>query len=167
MVWTKKKGENVSVYELYQFVDSISDEYDGITITGGEPFQQYEQLITFVYLLKTRTKLNVHCFTGYELKELETMYPDKLFMNYIDYLVDGRYVKKLHSNNGVVGSTNQKTFQIISNKAHEMIFQKENDKWSLNVANDGTIYMAGIPREFEIAKLIQDLDSVGIKKKFK
>ena len=163
MIWTKKKGENISVYELYQFVDSICEEYDGITISGGEPFQQYEQLITFVYLIKTRTKLSVHCFTGYEMKELELMYPDKLFMNYIDHLVDGRYVKELHSNNGVVGST----YQISSGRANEMSFQKENDRWSLNVADDGSVYMAGIPRDFEISKLIQDLDSVGIKKNFK
>lgn len=167
MIWTKKKGKNVSVFELYEFINSISEGYDGVTISGGEPFQQYEQLITFVYLIKTRTKLSVHCFTGYEIKELEILYPDKLFMNYIDYLVDGRYVKELHSNDGIAGSSNQKTYHIFLGIANETSFPKENDRWSLNVSTDGSVYMAGIPKDFEISQLSQDLESVGIKKIFK
>jgi anaerobic ribonucleoside-triphosphate reductase activating protein len=167
MIWTKKKGSYVSVYELFQFIESISSEYDGVTISGGEPFQQYEQLIAFVYLIKTRTKLNVHCFTGYEMIELENLFPDKLFLNFIDYLVDGRYIKELHSNDNMVGSSNQKTFKITAGKATEISQEQENKKWSLKVTEDGSIYMAGIPKENEISKLIQQLDNVGIKKNFK
>jgi anaerobic ribonucleoside-triphosphate reductase activating protein len=167
MIWSKKKGKSVAVYDLYKSIESISDDFDGITISGGEPFQQYEQLITFSYLIKTRTKLNIHCFTGYEIKELEDLFPDKLFLQYIDTLVDGRYVKELHSNNNLVGSSNQKTYQFIDGKANLIASKNGSNKWSLSVSQDGTIYMAGIPKEMEIDTIENQLKNVGILKKFK
>jgi len=167
MIWSKKKGKAVAIYELYQYIDSISENFDGITISGGEPFQQYEQLIAFSYLIKTRTKLNIHCFTGYEIKELEDLFPDKLFLQYIDSLVDGRYVKERHSNNNLVGSSNQKTYRIKNGKAKLSTRQKGSNKWSLSVTKDGTIYMAGIPKEKEIEMIENHLSNVGFPKKFK
>ncbi|MFM7667068.1 MAG: 4Fe-4S single cluster domain-containing protein [Bacteroidota bacterium] len=167
MIWTKKKGKAVAIYDLYQYIDSISEDFDGITISGGEPFQQYEQLIAFSYLIKTRTKLNIHCFTGYEIKELEDLFPDKLFLQYIDSLVDGRYLKELHSNNNLVGSSNQKTYRIKNGKAKLSTRQKGINKWSLSVTKDGTIYMAGIPKEKEIETIENRLSNVGFPKKFK
>jgi anaerobic ribonucleoside-triphosphate reductase activating protein len=167
MIWSKKKGKAVAIYDLYQYIHSISEDFDGITISGGEPFQQYEQLIAFSYLIKTRTKLNIHCFTGYEIKELEDLFPDKLFLQYIDSLVDGRYVKELHSNNNLVGSSNQKTYRIKNGKAKLSTRQKVSNKWSLSVTQDGTIYMAGIPKEKEIEMIENHLSNVGVFKKFK
>ena len=167
MIWSKKKGKAVAIYDLYQYILSISEYFDGITISGGEPFQQYEQLIAFSYLIKTRTKLNIHCFTGYEIKELEDLFPDKLFLQYIDSLVDGRYVKELHSNNNLVGSSNQKTYQIKNGKAKLSTRQKGSNKWSLSVTQDGTIYMAGIPKEKEIETIENQLSNIGFPKKFK
>ena len=167
MIWSKKKGKAVAIYDLYQYIESISEDFDGITISGGEPFQQYEQLIAFSYLIKTRTKLNIHCFTGYEIKELEDLFPDKLFLQYIDSLVDGRYVKELHSNNNLVGSSNQKTYQIKNGKAKLSTRQKGSNKWSLSVTQDGTIYMAGIPKEKEIETIENQLSNIGFPKKFK
>lgn len=167
MIWSKKKGKAVAIYDLYQYIDSISENFDGITISGGEPFQQYEQLIAFSYLIKTRTKLNIHCFTGYEIKELEDLFPDKLFLQYIDSLVDGRYVKALHSNNNLVGSSNQKTYRIKNGKAKLSTRQKGSNKWSMSVTKDGTIYMAGIPKEKEIETIENHLSNVGFPKKFK
>jgi len=167
MIWSKKKGKAVAIYDLYQYIQSISEAFDGITISGGEPFQQYEQLIAFSYLIKTRTKLNIHCFTGYEIKELEDLFPDKLFLQYIDSLVDGRYVKELHSNNNLVGSSNQKTYRIKNGKAKLSTRQKGSNKWSLSVTKDGTIYMAGIPKEKEIETIENHLSNLGFPKKFK
>lgn len=167
MIWSKKKGKAVAIYDLYQYILSISEDFDGITISGGEPFQQYEQLIAFSYLIKTRTKLNIHCFTGYEIKELEDLFPDKLFLQYIDSLVDGRYVKELHSNNNLVGSSNQKTYRIKNGKAKLSTRQKGSNKWSLSVTQDGNIYMTGIPKEKEIETIENHLSNIGFPKKFK
>lgn len=167
MIWSKKKGKAVAIYDLYQYIHSISEDFDGITISGGEPFQQYEQLIAFSYLIKTRTKLNIHCFTGYEIKELEDLFPDKLYLQYIDSLVDGRYVKELHSNNNLVGSSNQKTYRIKNGKAKLSTMQNGSKKWSLSVTQDGTIYMAGIPKEKEIEMIENHLSDAGLPKKFK
>ena len=98
---------------------------------------------------------------------MEELFPDKLFLNYIDYLVDGRYVKELHSNNNLVGSSNQKTYHINEGKVKEIYPAKEKNRWSLSVTKDGSIYMAGIPKAKEIEKIERNLRDIGIIKKFK
>ena len=35
MIWSKKKGKSIAVYDLYQFIESIKEDYDGVTISGG------------------------------------------------------------------------------------------------------------------------------------
>ncbi len=103
MLWSKRKGKYLPVYEVFNIIKNLEEDYDGITISGGEPFQQYEQLIAFIYLIKTQTKLNIQCYTGYELNELSTLYQDGLYLKFIDYLVDGRYVQSQHENENIKG----------------------------------------------------------------
>ncbi len=167
MLWSKNKGRTLSVFDVFNFVDSIRENYDGITISGGEPFQQYEQLIAFVYLIKTRTNLNIQCYTGYEMAELKKMFKDRLFLKYIDYLVDGRYEKDLYSDNNMSGSTNQKMYEIKEGKPKEIKPEQTNKIWSLNVSEEGDIYLAGIPAKSDLQNLVKDLNKVGIKKSFK
>ncbi len=166
MLWNKNKGKSLSVYEVFKFVESVSDEYDGVTISGGEPFQQYEQLIAFVYLIKTRTKLNVQCYTGYELSELLETHSDQLFLNYIDFLVDGRFEKDL-TDNTLSGSSNQKLYELNNGVPKEINFDQKNKLWSLKVTTEGDIYLAGVPSGSDLNNLVKELNTVGFKKEFK
>jgi anaerobic ribonucleoside-triphosphate reductase activating protein len=69
----------------------------GITLTGGEPFCQPEQLI----LLAKETKklgMDVVCFTGYTFEQLtEGKKKEKEALEYIDILVDGPFEKELRT----------------------------------------------------------------------
>lgn len=167
MLWSKRKGKSIPVYEVFNIIKNIEEGYDGITISGGEPFQQYEQLIAFVYLIKTQTKLNIQCYTGYELNELSTLYQDGLYLKFIDYLVDGRYVQSQHEDENIKGSKNQNYYQIINGKAIKFDSDFKSKKWSVNVSLEGNIYMAGIPMKSDIKNLISDLQNKGIHKLFK
>jgi anaerobic ribonucleoside-triphosphate reductase activating protein len=67
----------------------------GITLTGGEPFLQTEQLV----FLAKRTKelgLNVVCFTGYTLEQLLKA-GKREALEYIDILIDGPYTEELRT----------------------------------------------------------------------
>lgn len=167
MLWSKRKGKSIPVYEVFNIIKNIEEGYDGITISGGEPFQQYEQLIAFVYLIKTQTKLNIQCYTGYELNELSTLYQDGLYLKFIDYLVDGRYVQSQHEDENIKGSKNQNYYQIINGEAIKFDSDFKSKKWSVNVSLEGNIYMAGIPMKSDIKNLISDLQNKGIHKLFK
>ena len=166
-LWSKKGGKSISVVDVFNWVASIQNDYDGITISGGEPFQQYKQLIAFLHLIKTKTSLTIHCFSGYYLIELQKQFHDKLFLKYIDTLVDGRYIEGQHENTNIKGSTNQSVYRIIDEIPVKENKTRASKKWSLNVSSENEIYMSGIPKKNELKILCNELVKVKIQKTFR
>lgn len=165
-LWSNSGGKAVNVLDAYNLIIDLCDGYDGITISGGEPFQQYEQLITFLHLIKTNTSLDVFCFTGYDLIELNTLFPDNLYSKYVDTLMTGRYELDNHSSDNKRGSCNQKLYRFINNNPVEISIEEDNKRWGLNVGIDGQIQMTGIPKNGELKQIESDLEKVNIIKKF-
>ena len=166
-LWKNDGGSSINIPDIFNWLIQIQDSYDGITVSGGEPFQQYPQLIAFLHLIKTKTRISVHCFTGYYLDELYDLFPDKLFLRYIDTLVDGRYIEEEHDDNHIRGSLNQTIYSIedgvpIKNKSFI-----PSAKWSLKVSEDNSIYMAGIPRSNELKYISSELKPKGFDIKFR
>ena len=112
-----------------------------------------------ILMIKRRTALNLLCYTGYYLPELEQMFPDKSFMNCLDYIIDGRYEQNLPSNSSLKGSGNQSVYQIAEHKARKVDMADPDKKWSLNIERD-VVYMAGIPAKGEIETMVTNLSSV-------
>lgn len=72
-----------------------------ITISGGEPLLQYEELLKLVQQL---ADFNITVYTGYELEKVP-----KTLLPQIDYLKVGPFIQRLHSATiPYAGSTNQK-----------------------------------------------------------
>jgi anaerobic ribonucleoside-triphosphate reductase activating protein len=167
-LWPADGGRSVPVDALFNWLLSQADGYDGITISGGEPFQQYAPLIAFLHLVKTRTRLNVHCFSGYTLEELLELYPDRLFLRYLDTLVDGRYVQALHDDSGLRGSSNQRIFRIHEGQA-QLCEPPPQDSapCSLLLDTDQDLYLSGIPKKGQLRRLEQAFSRLGYTKIFK
>lgn len=86
-----------------------------ITISGGEPLEQYDSLIPFLYELKSQG-YNICLYTGWELHEV----PIEIF-NLVNYLKTGNFKKELkHFNLQYVGSSNQHLYRIQDSKVQEM-----------------------------------------------
>jgi anaerobic ribonucleoside-triphosphate reductase activating protein len=151
---------------VFNWLAPRAAEFDGVTVSGGEPFQQYEPLMAFLHLLKDRTALDVFCFSGYYLAELESMFPDRLFYRYVDYLLDGRYVAELHADDNVRGSSNQTLYRLAGGRAVRYEAPATN-KWSVRVGEGGEIYMAGVPKKDDLERLCSQLAGAGIRKEFK
>ncbi len=165
-LWTKRNGKNVNIAYLVNQIAEVQDCFDGITITGGEPFEQYEALIAFSAFIKKKTKLNIYVFSGFTLKELIEMYPDRLFMRYLDYLLDGRYMQEKHDNQNARGSTNQNLYRFIDGQP---ILQDElfsSSKWSLYISKEKQVFMTGIPKSTDLENITKELEKVGIKMRF-
>ncbi len=92
-LWAVDGGRNIDVLELAEKIISVKEYYNGLTISGGEPFDQYEFLITFCAFIKKMTKLNIYCYSGYTIDELSRMHPDRLFIQYMDGS-SGKFVGK-------------------------------------------------------------------------
>lgn len=87
-------GYTFSVDELFKRVCK-NPLLDGITLSGGEPFVWAAPLAELARRVRAEG-LNVWCYTGYTLDELEeTAATDehvRALLNEIDVLVDGRFV---------------------------------------------------------------------------
>lgn len=120
------RGSQISPKELAGWILSCP-EIEGVTLSGGEPFQQAGELLRLVELLhRLRPDLTIGLFTGYTLKELvsgtwkwlhlpsmrwERGSP-KLFERIrecLDFAVMGRFIRGLtDSQSPLCGSTNQR-----------------------------------------------------------
>jgi anaerobic ribonucleoside-triphosphate reductase activating protein len=160
--WNRENGKQVALLSVYELVNHICNDYDGITITGGEPFDQYPQLMVFASMIMRKTGLNILCYTGYYLQELEMKFPDKAFYSCIDFLVDGRFEKDNPSDNSLKGSDNQTIYKFVGGKAEKSALFNESKIWSVN-SDENIVYMAGIPAKNQMDELIDKLYKDNIK----
>lgn len=105
-MWEFGIGNSISIEDLLQKVQAIPD-IEGITLLGGEPFDQYPEVYAFVQAIKTQSPLTVMVFTGYELEELEQSQRTEI-LAHIDILITGRYVQQYRNTHlQWIGSSNQ------------------------------------------------------------
>ena len=70
---------------------------DGLTISGGEPFDQPQGLLKLVQWFENRYSDDILIFTGYTLEELHkknSLIIEKI-LNHISVLIDGEYIEDL------------------------------------------------------------------------
>lgn len=115
----KNYGKSIDVNDLIKIIDKKKDLIDGFTISGGEPFDQFESLD---YLLQQLCHISddVIIFTGYTMDELINKFGSELerALKHVSLLVDGPYVKELNEKQGLRGSSNQ-SFIILDGKYRE------------------------------------------------
>jgi anaerobic ribonucleoside-triphosphate reductase activating protein len=84
----------------------------GVTFSGGDPMLQLESCSYIAVRLKEQG-INIWCYTGYTFEELLDNPAAKSFLQYIDVLVDGKFVAELKSYDLVFrGSANQRIIAV-------------------------------------------------------
>lgn len=109
-LWNPKPSQRISVEKLSNLIRqmAIERQADGLTITGGEPFEQSKELL---YLLNSLRDLHLNAlvFSGYKLEELQRTDTAKEVLEHIDVLIDGEYIKEQNDGKTVLrGSANQR-----------------------------------------------------------
>lgn len=165
-LWNPDGGRPVPVEWLIQTIINLAQDYDGITITGGEPFDQYESLIAFSSFIRLKTNLNIFVYSGYTLDEIERNHTDRLFKQCIDYLLDGRYVHELNHNDSLRGSDNQRLYKIDNGVITETDILPEKLPWSIHISDDNEIFLTGIPGKDDTRLIRDELSHAGIKTEF-
>lgn len=100
-------GTNKDTVELAAELANLSNEIEGISISGGEPFQQPEALLDLLQRID-RARLSVVIFTGYTLPEIHRISNGDPILQHVDVLIAGRYVQSRHLGRGLLGSSNQR-----------------------------------------------------------
>lgn len=108
----KGYGKNYRIDELIDYIKSICLNKK-ITISGGEPMEQYEELLELTKRL-CKMQYDICIYTGLELEEI----PEEI-LKYINYIKTGEFIDALKDSTlAFVGSSNQKMYKV--NKEKEL-----------------------------------------------
>ncbi len=113
--WRADAGEPLTDAILGRIIREINDNIllDGITLTGGDPFYNPAALYELLERLKRETHQNIWCYTGYTYEQLLRDEALCRCLQWIDTLVDGRFVASLHDPTLLFrGSSNQRILHL-------------------------------------------------------
>jgi anaerobic ribonucleoside-triphosphate reductase activating protein len=91
---------------LFQQIAALED-IEGITISGGEPLQQWPPVLILLQQVRWDTDLSVLLFTGFTWSEIQKMPQQESLLACVDVLVAGRYDATRHLGHDLRGSANQ------------------------------------------------------------
>lgn len=112
--WSHYRNNLIDIDLLVEEIKNSS--ISGVTISGGDPFEQPEELF---YLLREIKQLDlsdgVIVFSGYTIDEIRVREELRKSLDYIDVLIDGLYIDEKRITNGLAGSSNQE-FHFLTDK---------------------------------------------------
>lgn len=123
-----------------QFPDTFFVE--GVTVTGGEPFEQPGGLLELVRGIRETTSLSVLVFSGLTHEEIRRLPLGPAILEHVDVLVAGRYVASLHLGEGLRGSANQRLHLLTDRYTESEI--ESTAPTEILIGPDGTLRFTGI-----------------------
>lgn len=121
--WEPNKGRDMSIEDIIKDIES-NPFIDGVTLSGGEPFDQAEEIYKLVKELKAKG-YNIIAYTGYKYEELigrailrseEMQWPLRIIRE-LDILVDGEFEENnLDLSERYCGSKNQRILHLKNGK---------------------------------------------------
>lgn len=115
--WAENAGHPFTKNEVDLIVELLKPDYiHGITLSGGDPlFIHNRETMTDLcrYLKEIMPNKTIWCYTGYEYDAVK----DLPIMDYIDVLIDGKYVEKERDVSlAFRGSRNQRIIDVAKSK---------------------------------------------------
>jgi anaerobic ribonucleoside-triphosphate reductase activating protein len=105
----KDSGKSVKIDTLVKRFLELPVVLDGITLSGGEPFEQPQALTALlIKLKKARPNWNVLAFSGYPLGYLRRNADCQKLLAEIDILVDNPYLQNCEGDHPLTASKNQR-----------------------------------------------------------
>ncbi len=147
-------GQSVDAETLGQTIIKLAEggRFDGLTVSGGDPFEQPEELLVFLGTVRKYFK-DILVYTGFELNEIKNgeMPPQAVeCLKYIDVLIDGRYVKSLNTSDCVLrGSANQIIHFLNSDLKSRYLKYMEKGRMIESFAHGSDTIITGILNEEE------------------
>ena len=119
--WNYNGGEYKAEGEI---VKELSDSDNNITISGGEPLDQFNSLLILLDVIKTQTNKTVWLYTGNVVDPSKRTY--KKLAQYVDVIVDGKFDRKLKDPNlRFRGSSNQRVIDLKKSVKEQRIIEWE------------------------------------------
>lgn len=158
--WQASEKHLVDIQTLANKINNYPTEK--LTISGGEPLDQVENLIHLLNLIRY-TKSDILLYTGYILKNFIKQNPlqwEKL-RKLVDVIIDGPFIWSKESQYIWKGSDNQKMY-ILNKKLLNIYKQYKNQTKNKNlqiIEADNEFFLVGIPFQKDSQKIINYLKS--------
>jgi anaerobic ribonucleoside-triphosphate reductase activating protein len=142
--WDAAGGYQVNPLELAQQIAALPD-IEGITISGGEAFQQASAVAALLEPLKA-SGLNSWLYTGYRIEELVAMNSPEVdrLLSLTDVLVDGRF-EETGDIRRFCGSPNQRIICLTDAIPAERINAGSKARLEMTLDGNGKLVLVGIP----------------------
>jgi anaerobic ribonucleoside-triphosphate reductase activating protein len=140
--------------ELGTLVEEIvadSGGHDGLTVSGGEPFQQPIAVAALVRAVRRATPLDILVYSGYTLEEIKQASDAmRVLLGEVDMLIDGRFVAGESNCKIWRGSDNQRMHLLTPRAARyaDIANTEYGATRGMHVVatRDGGVRLVGIPR---------------------
>lgn len=109
--WDIANGRETDVEDILDVI--LADPFADVTFSGGDPMFQPVGFAALAKAIKERSGKNIWCYTGYLFEDLLKNTLQKELLEYIDVLVDGRFVEVLKDESlRFRGSSNQRIIDV-------------------------------------------------------
>ncbi len=134
------------------------DKADGVTISGGEPFDQPESLYALLSALRTLTTGDLLVYSGYTWGRLMERYSK--IVECCDVVVSEPFRMNERGEESFIGSSNQRLHQLTAlgraRYADWNSFERRIDI----AKEDGALRMVGIPKPGQLQSLCEELNQL-------
>lgn len=161
--WGTGKG-GVSVDEIMNVISPWLKEAQGITISGGEPFDQPDALIHLLRQIRSKTSLDILIYSGHPFEKIAPIV--ERCQGTIDALISDPYDENAPQILALRGSDNQRLHYLtpLGEKRFRPFDRalKPSDKtFDIMFDEAGTIWLAGIPKRDDMRRLKTILEKEG------
>lgn len=154
-----------TVSHLLQRIEPWFCEADGITISGGEPFEQPEALLALLGGLRKAMDTDVLVYSGFPFEQLAERHASILKL--IDLLISEPFDGAKGVSAPLIGSANQRV-TCLTERGEELWRKVEADwhdrggRLDLVEEADGSIWIAGVPGPGDLERLGNRLRAVRV-----
>ena len=148
-LWDSSTMQDISPMDIIEVVKTVTnDSTFGVTITGGEPFAQCEELCQLTKMVFELTS-DILVYTGYTLEQLNESGNSLVFeiLNRIAVIIDGKYIEEKNSVQPLIGSANQQIHYLkpsFKSVYQEYIFNMHGKSLIQNFASNNSVISVGI-----------------------
>ena len=168
--WEPDRSKAMEIGALVAWCKRVAAEgFDGVTISGGEPFDQPKPLAALLDALlrwrRARSRpFDILCYSGYRLEKLSKEHPKLLAC--IDALICDPYVECLSTQRPWRGSDNQRLVPLtpLGHERYDDFVQAADGlpKRFQVVADGQRLWFVGIPQRGDLARIEQACAERGV-----
>lgn len=153
----------VGLDQLLTAVARHAEEADGLTVSGGEPFDQPEALAALLRQWRDLSDRSSFVFTGREMVDIEPWLQRN--QGLVDAVMTGPFRSDVPQTLALRGSDNQSLHALTPLGAELSDFERPADasdrRLDVMFDEDGDAWMAGIPARGDLARLRRALAAAG------